>query len=140
MEGNEYANINSDTVNKSKNENIDFDAFVEEQSDNSSDSDELIRVKVPKTKKTKLAQAKKPDNIGTNDKDTWEDIYGRKRDKEGNIIHNASRYVPPAVRAITMHNMNLNDEKLLSLKKQLKGCLNRVTEQNMYSIANQVII
>lgn len=139
MEGNEYANINSDTV-KSKNENIDFDAFVEEQSDNHSDSDGLMQVKVPKTKKTKLAQAKKPDNISINDKDTWEDIYGRKRDKEGNIIHNTSRYVPPAVRAITMHNMNPNDEKLLSLKKQLKGCLNRVTEQNMYSIANQVII
>lgn len=138
VEGNEYANINSDTVNKSKNENIDFDAFVEEQSDNNSDSDELMQVKVPKTKKTKLTQAKKPDNIGINDKDTWEDIYGRKRDKEGNIIHNASRYVPPAVRAITMHNMNPNDEKLLSLKKQLKGCLNRVTEQNMYSIANQI--
>ncbi|XP_043577738.1 nucleolar MIF4G domain-containing protein 1 homolog isoform X2 [Bombus pyrosoma] len=138
VEGNEYANINSDTVNKSKNENIDFDAFVEEQSDNNSDSDELMHVKVPKTKKTKLAQAKKPDNIGINDKDTWEDIYGRKRDKEGNIIHNASRYVPPAARAITMHNMNPNDEKLLSLKKQLKGCLNRVTEQNMYSIANQI--
>lgn len=140
MEGNECANINSDTVNKNKNENIDFNAFVEEQSDNNSDSDELMQVKVPKTKKTKLAEAKKPDNIGINDKDTWEDIYGRKRDKEGNIIHNTSRYVPPAVRAITMHNMNLNDEKLLSLKKQLKGCLNRVTEQNMYSIANQVII
>ncbi|XP_060812647.1 nucleolar MIF4G domain-containing protein 1 homolog [Bombus pascuorum] len=138
VEGNEYANINSDTVNKSKNENIDFDAFVEEQSDNNSDLDELTQVKVPKTKKTKLAQAKKPDNIGINDKDTWEDIYGRKRDKDGNIIHNASRYVPPAVRAITMHNMNPNDEKLLSLKKQLKGCLNRVTEKNMYSIANQI--
>lgn len=138
VEGNEYANINSDTVNKSKNENIDFDAFVEEQSDNNSDLDELTQVKVPKTKKTKLAQAKKPDNIGINDKDTWEDIYGRKRDKDGNIIHNASRYVPPAVRATTMHNMNPNDEKLLSLKKQLKGCLNRVTEKNMYSIANQI--
>ena len=138
VEGNECANINSDTVNKNKNENIDFNAFVEEQSDNNSDSDELMQVKVPKTKKTKLAEAKKPDNIGINDKDTWEDIYGRKRDKEGNIIHNTSRYVPPAVRAITMHNMNLNDEKLLSLKKQLKGCLNRVTEQNMYSIANQI--
>lgn len=140
MGGNEYANINSDTVNKSKNENIDFDAFVEEQSDNNSDSDGLMQVKVPKTKKTKLAEAKKPDNIDINDKDTWEDIYGRKRDKEGNIIHNTSRYVPPAVRANTMHNMNPNDEKLLSLKKKLKGCLNRVTEQNMYSIANQVII
>ncbi|XP_012175846.2 nucleolar MIF4G domain-containing protein 1 homolog [Bombus terrestris] len=138
VEGNECANINSDTVNKNKNENIDFNAFVEEQSDNNSDSDELMQVKVPKTKKTKLAEAKKPNNIGINDKDTWEDIYGRKRDKEGNIIHNTSRYVPPAVRAITMHNMNLNDEKLLSLKKQLKGCLNRVTEQNMYSIANQI--
>ncbi|XP_071856134.1 nucleolar MIF4G domain-containing protein 1 [Bombus fervidus] len=138
VEANEYANINSDTVNKSKNEDIDFDAFVEEQSDNNSDLDKLMQVKVPKTKKIKLAQAKKPDNIGINDEDTWEDIYGRKRDKDGNIIHNASRYVPPAVRATTMHNMNPNDEKLLCLKKQLKGCLNRVTEQNMYSIANQI--
>ncbi|KOX67702.1 Nucleolar MIF4G domain-containing protein 1 [Melipona quadrifasciata] len=81
---------------------------------------------------------KKSNDIDTNDKDIWEDIYGRKRDKKGNIIDNASRYIPPAARINTVHSTNSDDEKLQSLRKQLKGCLNRVTEHNMYSIANQV--
>ncbi|KOC65903.1 Nucleolar MIF4G domain-containing protein 1 [Habropoda laboriosa] len=79
----------------------------------------------------------KTNNININNEDIWEDIYGRKRDKEGNIIHNDNRYVPPAAR-IVPHNINPDDEKLHSLKKQLKGYLNRVTEHNMHYITNQI--
>ncbi|OAD57045.1 Nucleolar MIF4G domain-containing protein 1 [Eufriesea mexicana] len=91
-----------------------------------------------KSKKIKLTRIIKADNININDKDVWEDIYGRKRDKEGNIIYNTNRYIPPAVQKVIMHDINLYDEKLISLKKQLKGCLNRITEHNVYNISNQV--
>jgi len=66
----------------------------------------------------------------------WEDIYGRQRDKEGNIV--SKKYVPPAVR-ITNDNISSDSEKVSRLKKQMKGILNRLAEQNMYTIANQVI-
>ncbi|KAK9296867.1 hypothetical protein QLX08_009264 [Tetragonisca angustula] len=111
VEKNEYTDNKLDTINESEDENVDSVAFVEKQSDNKSDSNKLAHV--PKTKKIKSTQMKKSNDIDTNDQDTWEDIYGRKRDKK-------------------------DDEKLQSLRKQLKGCLNRVTEHNMYSIANQV--
>lgn len=137
MAKNEYTDSKLDIINESEDENVDSVAFVEKHSDNESDSNKLAQV--PKTKKIKLRQMKKSNDIDTNDKDTWEDIYGRKRDKKGNIIDNASRYIPPAARINTVHSTN-PDEKLQSLRKQLKGCLNRVTEHNMYSIANQVIV
>ena len=35
-----------------------------------------------------------------NEKSTWEDIYGRTRDSEGNVVKaTATKYVPPALRA-----------------------------------------
>ncbi|KAL6264325.1 hypothetical protein P5V15_004434 [Pogonomyrmex californicus] len=64
----------------------------------------------------------------------WEDIYGRQRDKEGNII--PKKYVPPAAR-MANDDISLNDEKV-RLQKQMKGVLNRLAEQNMHTIANQV--
>lgn len=68
--------------------------------------------------------------------DLWEDIYGRQRDKQGNVISN--RYVPPAMR-IANTDISIDNEKICRLQKQLKGILNRLAEQNMYTIANQVI-
>ncbi|XP_011696022.1 PREDICTED: nucleolar MIF4G domain-containing protein 1 [Wasmannia auropunctata] len=64
----------------------------------------------------------------------WEDIYGRQRDKEGNIV--SKKYVPPAVR-IT-NDISSDNEKVSRIKKQMKGILNRLAEQNMHTIANQV--
>lgn len=66
----------------------------------------------------------------------WEDIYGRQRDKEGNIV--SKKYVPPAVR-VTNNDISSDSEKISRLKKQMKGTLNRLAEQNMHTIANQVI-
>lgn len=68
--------------------------------------------------------------------DLWEDIYGRQRDKQGNVVSN--RYVPPAMR-IANTGISMDNEKTCRLRKQLKGILNRLAEQNMYTIANQVI-
>ena len=78
MEKNEYTDNKLDTINESEDENVDSVAFVEKQSDNKSDSNKLAHV--PKTKKIKSTQMKKSNDIDTNDQDTWEDIYGRKRD------------------------------------------------------------
>nr|CAI5818814.1 unnamed protein product [Callosobruchus analis] len=58
---------------------------------------------------------------------TWEDIYGRLRAKDGS-------YVPPALR----QENTKQSEKLVRLKKQLKGLLNRLTESNMHSIATTI--
>ena len=69
--------------------------------------------------------------------DLWEDIYGRKRDREGNVIQESAKYVPPAAR-VTADDINTDDERLHLLRKQLKGCLNRVAEHNIHTIANQV--
>lgn len=65
----------------------------------------------------------------------WEDIYGRTRDKDGNILLN--RYIPPAVRAKNLEKDSQN-EKLIQLKRQLKGPLNRLTDRNMHTISSQV--
>lgn len=69
----------------------------------------------------------------------WEDIYGRTRDKAGNIVKVATgKYVPPHMR---LKNEAEDDKKqlLLSrLKKQMKGLLNRLSEGNLKNIATQV--
>lgn len=80
--------------------------------------------------------------------DVWEDIYGRKRDKDGNIIteSNAGKYIPPHLRA-KAEAANNNDideidpdrrEKLQRLKRILKGLLNRLSEANMHKIATEI--
>ncbi|XP_055631862.1 nucleolar MIF4G domain-containing protein 1 homolog [Toxorhynchites rutilus septentrionalis] len=73
--------------------------------------------------------------------DVWEDIYGRKRDKQGNVIIEKStsgKYVPPHLRA-RMEAGQSNDpkkqEKLLRLKRQLKGQINRLAESNVHRIS-----
>lgn len=82
----------------------------------------------------------------TNGTKTWEDIYGRKRDKDGNVIEPQSsakdgKYIPPHVRA-RLAAENGDDpkkvEKLNRLKKQLKGWLNRLSEANMYKIVGDI--
>uniref|UniRef100_A0A182STP3 MIF4G domain-containing protein n=1 Tax=Anopheles maculatus TaxID=74869 RepID=A0A182STP3_9DIPT len=80
---------------------------------------------------------------------TWEDIYGRKRDKAGNIIKEESaagsggKYVPPHIRAKLEAEQaakgNASDpkqqEKLQRLKRQLKGQINRLAESNVHRIS-----
>lgn len=70
----------------------------------------------------------------------WEDIYGRKRDKDGNLIkEETSKYVPPHLRKALESAQATNDpkrqEKLNNLKRQIKGYINRLAESNLHRIA-----
>lgn len=78
-------------------------------------------------------------NKSENGDGTWEDIYGRKRDNDGNIVSNVGKkYVPPGARLKQLEADSSSDEKLSRLRKQLKGYLNRLAEHNMHTIAAQV--
>lgn len=100
----------------------------------------------------------------------WEDIYGRKRDKDGNVIteHGSERlamgatpanadgkYIPPHQRArlaaaaaaeaskagaasAESETDPKRIEKLMRLKRLLKGHLNRLSEANMHKIATEL--
>lgn len=87
----------------------------------------------------------------------WEDIYGRKRDKEGNVINehlngdasnDTGKYIPPHLRARmaaeAANGMEEGDmdpkrkEKLMRLKRLLKGQLNRLSEANMHKISSEI--
>lgn len=85
--------------------------------------------------------------------DIWEDIYGRKRDKDGNIIKEISndtqstgKYIPPHLRARLAEGNAEDDsgmdpkrkEKLMQLKRLLKGQLNRLSEANMHKITTEI--
>ena len=90
-------------------------------------------------------------NKNDKESDYWEDIYGRTRDGQGNVvtvqpdakqnltqsndvITKSNKYIPPAMRA----KMEAGNEKLIKLKKQIKGLLNRLAESNMHSVCRQL--
>ncbi|CAG7728563.1 unnamed protein product [Allacma fusca] len=75
----------------------------------------------------------------SNSKELWEDIYGRLRNKAGDIINEktmmpeasvVAKYVPPARRG--------NQSSREKITRSLKGFLNRLAETNMHSIAQQI--
>ncbi|CAB3230481.1 unnamed protein product [Arctia plantaginis] len=62
--------------------------------------------------------------------DVWEDIYGRKRDKEGNIIkEEKGAYIPPHLRN---KQDSSSDKQLLQLKRQIKSVLNKLAGTNLH--------
>ncbi|XP_011195516.2 nucleolar MIF4G domain-containing protein 1 homolog [Zeugodacus cucurbitae] len=79
-----------------------------------------------------------------------EDIYGRKRDKDGNIIKNdaetkaeapqSQKYIPPHQRALLAATQNDSKQSQLleRLRKNCKGLLNRLSEANLHKIANGI--
>lgn len=72
-----------------------------------------------------------------------EDIYGRLRDEDGNVIQEASaaqkRYVPPALRLGTTSDENDKKNAVqLRLRRQLKGLLNKLSEANMIAISSEI--
>ncbi|CAB0038348.1 unnamed protein product [Trichogramma brassicae] len=76
---------------------------------------------------------------GDDDDGIWEDIYGRKRSKDGAVITAAKqKYVAPALRLKELDKDPKKNEKLLQLKRQIKGLLNRLAESNMHTIVNQL--
>ncbi|CAH2243284.1 jg17387 [Pararge aegeria aegeria] len=61
--------------------------------------------------------------------DVWEDIYGRKRDKEGNIIKEEKGiYIPPHLR----DKDSASDKELAQIKRQIKSVLNKLAGTNLH--------
>ncbi|XP_026285049.1 nucleolar MIF4G domain-containing protein 1 [Frankliniella occidentalis] len=91
---------------------------VHNQNDNPLNSDRLTR---------------KPDG-------SWQDIYGRTRDKAGNVIdEKPGKYIPPALRAKMQGDEDVKrKETLARLRRQMKGLINRLAENNMASICTQM--
>ena len=98
-----------------------------------------------------------PDDLEEEEDQTWEDIYGRTRTKDGAIVPDqptpptagedigssggGGKYLPPAVRKALEAKQGQSEEKkilLQRLAKQLKGQLNRLAETNMAGIAKFV--
>ena len=85
--------------------------------------------------------------------DVWEDIYGRKRDVDGNIVNEeetksadvsnpgvGSKYVPPALRR-KASGQDSDEQKRIALErlaKQIKGLLNRLAESNIHGIGRDI--
>ena len=78
----------------------------------------------------------------------WEDIYGRLRDTDGNLVSECRRleaepgpkkYVPPALRAKMLGDGDeKRREEVLRLQKKVKGLLNRLAASNMAGIAREI--
>lgn len=66
----------------------------------------------------------------------WEDIYGRLRDKEGNVV--SQKYIPPAKRLQGIDLSSKKKEELARLKKQVKGLLNRLSEATVQPIGMEM--
>ncbi|XP_061379286.1 nucleolar MIF4G domain-containing protein 1 homolog [Danaus plexippus] len=61
--------------------------------------------------------------------DVWEDIYGRKRDKEGNIIKEEKGiYIPPHLR----NKDSTSEKEMAQLKRQVKSVLNKLAGTNLH--------
>ncbi|CAN7997308.1 unnamed protein product [Ixodes hexagonus] len=84
-------------------------------------------------KKTLVASLK---SRAANKDGTWEDIYGRLRDKDGNVV--SQKYVPPAKRLQSGQLDSKKKEELARLKKQLKGLLNRLSQSTVQPIGLQI--
>lgn len=71
---------------------------------------------------------------------TYEDIYGRKRSAQGDVVDSVNqKYVPPAKRlAMGCANNDNNKIELEKLQKHVKGQLNRLSETNLRPIASQI--
>lgn len=127
-----------DTNNESlsTNENSDQedseDIAPEETNDINIETEEYLSDKDETEDEESHITLEQPDN----NEELWEDIYGRQRDKKGNIV--SKKYVPPGAR-ITSTDISVSGEKAHRLERQLKGILNRLAEQNMHTIGNQVI-
>ena len=105
--------------------------FSEEEGDEDDDNDIITDEENASSDDNKPNDIEEVDDLSVGNeqdsKNLKEDIYGRLRDEEGNIVKlaNTGAYVPPARRLM----MNQGDEKkkvqLERLKKQLKGLVNR---------------
>lgn len=117
-------NVDDDDTEEEEDANVNLDEEddddVEEEEDNDDEDDDVDEEDV---------EVEEDDEIGdelNKEKEFKEDIYGRLRDKEGNIVKSSGqtgKYIPPGKR------VQISDEKkkiqLERLQKQLKGLVNR---------------
>ena len=116
------SNENAHDIDDDSNENLsDYGNDSNNDFDNS-DDDESYDSENNESKENKNAM-EKPDFVTENLK---EDIYGRLRDEEGNIVKpSTGAYVPPARRLMMADADEKKKIQLERLKKQLKGLVNR---------------
>lgn len=115
------------------------------------DDEEDMESEVDENEEVEDAEKSDGDSTSTKenaeDKGLTEDIYGRLRDKQGNIITwkdtettgEGGRYIPPALRKLTALNQSKEKkEQLAALKRTLKGLVNRLAESNLGGIAGEI--
>lgn len=103
---------------ESPSENEQFDELNEESGDSHSICDNVTDTEQEENSSNVTDKLKKPK--------VWEDIYGRFRDEEGNVIKNrevVQKYIPPSLRKTTPSDQK--QEEILKIRKNLKGFLNR---------------
>lgn len=133
----ESTKLPSSKRKKQESESEEYDEFDsdennEEAEDGDSNGGSSVDDSIIATEKDCLSDKKNE----IKDNELTEDIYGRLKDKKGNLV---STYKPPQLRnAIANTPSGKNQEKLQKLRRQLKGLLNRLAENNMNSISNQV--
>ena len=72
------------------------------------------------------------DAKNSSDNGHWEDIYGRTRDKEGNVV--TGKYIPPGKRQLD----SSTSAEIEKLKRTMKGLLNRLAESNLPGIVSSI--
>lgn len=104
-----------------ENENLSVDESNDSELADDGEEDEVID--------SDHGESIKVEKLKNDKKSNWEDIYGRVRDKDGNVIVDSAskvgKYVPPAQRVAASDDDGKNREMLERIKRQLKGHLNR---------------
>lgn len=124
-------NVDDDDSFEDEDENADMyeedEDDVEEEEDNDDNEDDVDEEDV------EVEGGDEIDDELNKETEFKEDIYGRLRDKEGNIVKSSEqtgKYIPPGKR------VQISDEKkkiqLERLQKQLKGLVNRYTDKILF--------
>lgn len=132
----------------------DLDEITDEISTNSTSNKKVIEKVIDGNNEIDEESDLNESDVGDSENDVddekpeaWEDIYGRKRDKHGNILteQNSNKYIPPHLRNKSestdgnLSELNAKQlENLQRLKRLLKGYMNRLSEANMHKIATDI--
>ncbi|XP_011313367.1 nucleolar MIF4G domain-containing protein 1 isoform X2 [Fopius arisanus] len=125
-------NFEEDLAMVIKNKGERFEISSEDDDDSCSSEIGEEDEKVPNASPNAPGEGPSPE-----DDDIWEDIYGRKRDRSGQVVLTNTRYIPPAARQY--QEVSLQEKvKIQRLEKQLKGLINRLAENNLQTVANGI--
>ncbi|XP_032455421.1 nucleolar MIF4G domain-containing protein 1 homolog [Nasonia vitripennis] len=129
---------NKNAVKSNKDKKVADESLDEEENFGSDNDDELFNFSEEESNVD--SDIKSDEQEGSEkEEEVWEDIYGRKRNKDGSVVEeNKQKYVPPSLRSKQMENNLEKSEKLIALRRQVKGLLNRLAESNMHAIVSQL--